>query len=189
METSKFDLDQKAINRLKRKIVIAENTNLRTKNKTDAQMIRDIKKWIEEEVQCCSDHHAGRKYESDPPVNKKRLDRFGQAFLPAFIRLKHTVTMLAAITRIVPISRRGPKGSRKITTPITTLVIGSRVLRIDVPSPPIRKALCWNRTTAQVVTRSEKRMQSPQPESVDGRTRLFVAIQMMNAAMLLIKMI
>ena len=55
METSKFDLDQKAINRLKRKIVIAENTNLRTKNKTDAQMIRDIKKWIEEEVQCCSD--------------------------------------------------------------------------------------------------------------------------------------
>ena len=54
METSKFNLDQKAIVRLKRKIVIAENTNLRTKNKTDAQMIRDIKKWIEEEVQCCS---------------------------------------------------------------------------------------------------------------------------------------
>ena len=45
---------QKLIDRLKRKIVIAENTNLRTKNKTDAQMIRDIKKWIEEEVQCCS---------------------------------------------------------------------------------------------------------------------------------------
>ena len=54
METSKFDLDQKAIDRLKRKIVIAENTNLRTKNKTDAQMIRDIKKWIEKEDQCCS---------------------------------------------------------------------------------------------------------------------------------------
>ena len=54
METSKFNLDQKAIDRLKRKIVIAENTNLRTKNKTDAQMIRDIKKWVEEEVQCCS---------------------------------------------------------------------------------------------------------------------------------------
>ena len=54
MEISKFDLDRKAIDRLKRKIVIAENTNLRTKNKTDAQMIRDIKNWIEEEVQCCS---------------------------------------------------------------------------------------------------------------------------------------
>lgn len=54
MEALKFNLDEKAIDRLKRKIVIAENTNLRTKNKTDAQMIRDIKKWIEEEVQCCS---------------------------------------------------------------------------------------------------------------------------------------
>ena len=54
METSKFDLDRKAIDRLKRKIVIAENTNLRTKNKTDAQMIRDIKKWKEDEVQCSS---------------------------------------------------------------------------------------------------------------------------------------
>ena len=55
METSKFDLDKKAIDRLKRKIVIAENTNLRTKNKTDAQMIRDIKKWIEEEVRSRQD--------------------------------------------------------------------------------------------------------------------------------------
>jgi len=54
METAKVGLDRKTIDRLKRKIVIAENTNLRTKNKTDAQMIRDIKKWIEEEVQCCS---------------------------------------------------------------------------------------------------------------------------------------
>ena len=54
MDIAKFDLDRKAIDSLKRKIVIAENTNLRTKNKTDAQMIRDIKKWIEEEVQCCS---------------------------------------------------------------------------------------------------------------------------------------
>ena len=54
MEIAKFDLDRKAIDRLKRKIVIAENTNLRTKNRTDTQMIHDIKKWIEEEVQCCS---------------------------------------------------------------------------------------------------------------------------------------
>ena len=54
METSKFDLDQKAIDRLKRKIVIAENTNLRTKNNTDAHIIRDLKKRLEEEVQRCS---------------------------------------------------------------------------------------------------------------------------------------
>ena len=47
-------IDEKAIERLKRKIVIAENTNLRTKNKTDAQMVKDIKKWIEEEVKCYS---------------------------------------------------------------------------------------------------------------------------------------
>lgn len=41
---------KKAIN----KIIYFDKENLRTKNKTDAQMIRDIKKWIEEEVQCCS---------------------------------------------------------------------------------------------------------------------------------------
>ena len=49
-----FVVDDKVIERLKRKIIIAENTNLRTKNKTDAQMVKDIKKWIEEEVKCCS---------------------------------------------------------------------------------------------------------------------------------------
>lgn len=49
-----FVVDEKAIERLKRKIIIAENTNLRTKNKTDAQMVKDIKKWIEEEVKCYS---------------------------------------------------------------------------------------------------------------------------------------
>ncbi len=47
-------IDERAIERLKRKIIIAENTNLRTKNKSDAQMVKDIKKWIEEEVKCCS---------------------------------------------------------------------------------------------------------------------------------------
>jgi hypothetical protein len=50
---SEFVVDEKVIERLKRKIVIAENSNLRTKNKTDAQMVKDIKKWIEEEVKCC----------------------------------------------------------------------------------------------------------------------------------------
>ena len=49
-----FVIDEKSIERLKRKIIIAENTNLRTKNKTDAQMVKDIKKWIEEEVKCYS---------------------------------------------------------------------------------------------------------------------------------------
>ena len=49
-----FVVNEKAVERLKRKIIIAENANLRTKNKTDAQMVKDIKKWIEEEVKCCS---------------------------------------------------------------------------------------------------------------------------------------
>ena len=54
MGTPTEQLDRKVIERLKRKIVIAENTNLKTHNKTEAQMVRDIKKWIEEEVTCCS---------------------------------------------------------------------------------------------------------------------------------------
>lgn len=49
-----FVVDKKTIERIKKKIILAENTNLRTKNKTDAQMVNDIKKWIEEEVKCCS---------------------------------------------------------------------------------------------------------------------------------------
>ena len=54
METYNQELDTKAVERLKRKIVIAENTNLRTKNKSDSQMVKESIQWIEEEVQCCS---------------------------------------------------------------------------------------------------------------------------------------
>lgn len=54
MAPNNNDLDQKIIERLKKKIIVAENNNLKTKNKTDAQMKNDIKKWIEEEVECCS---------------------------------------------------------------------------------------------------------------------------------------
>ena len=50
----KIEINQKAIDRLKRKIIIAENDNLRTKNKSDKVMIDDIKKWIEEEAKCYS---------------------------------------------------------------------------------------------------------------------------------------
>lgn len=48
------EINQKAIERLKKKIVLAESKNLKTKNKNDTAMINDIKKWIEEEVKCCS---------------------------------------------------------------------------------------------------------------------------------------
>jgi len=49
-----IEIDDQAVRRLKRKIIIAENNNLRTKTKSEAQMVSDIKKWIEEEVACCS---------------------------------------------------------------------------------------------------------------------------------------
>lgn len=47
-----LEVDEKAVERLIKKIVIEEGRNLKTKDKTDAQMISLIKKKIEEEVQC-----------------------------------------------------------------------------------------------------------------------------------------
>lgn len=55
MEDLEVQVDEKVVERLKKKIIIAENTNLRTKNKSDAAMVKDIAEWIEEEVKCCSD--------------------------------------------------------------------------------------------------------------------------------------
>lgn len=54
MDTNNNDLNRKVIDRLKKKIILAESQNIRTKNKGDIQMIADIKKWIEEEVKCYS---------------------------------------------------------------------------------------------------------------------------------------
>lgn len=45
-------IDDKAIERLKRRIILQENKNLKTREKTDAQMVTWIKKQIEEEAQC-----------------------------------------------------------------------------------------------------------------------------------------
>ena len=39
-----IEIDDQAVRRLKRKIIIAENNNLRTKTKSEAQMVSDIKK-------------------------------------------------------------------------------------------------------------------------------------------------
>ena len=47
-------VNEKAVERLKRKIIIAENQNLKTRDKSDQQMVAWIKKQIEEEVQCYS---------------------------------------------------------------------------------------------------------------------------------------
>jgi ethanolamine utilization protein EutQ (cupin superfamily) len=45
-------IDDKAIERLKRKIIIQENMNLKTRSMSDQQMVSWIKKKIEEEPQC-----------------------------------------------------------------------------------------------------------------------------------------
>ena len=45
-------INPKAVERLKRKIILQENQNLKTKAMTDQQMVAWIKKQIEEEAQC-----------------------------------------------------------------------------------------------------------------------------------------
>ena len=45
-------VNPKAVERLKRKIILQENQNLKTKAMSDQQMVTWIKKQIEEEAQC-----------------------------------------------------------------------------------------------------------------------------------------
>ena len=47
-------MNEKAVERLKRKIILQENQNLKTRTMTDQQMVAWIKKQIEEEAQCYS---------------------------------------------------------------------------------------------------------------------------------------
>ena len=49
-----ININEKSVERLKRKIIIAENQNLKTRDKSDQQMVAWIKKQIEEEAQCYS---------------------------------------------------------------------------------------------------------------------------------------
>ena len=53
-DNGEIQVDSKAIERLKRSIIIKENMNLKTRTMNDSQMVVWIKKKIEEEVQCCS---------------------------------------------------------------------------------------------------------------------------------------
>lgn len=45
-------IDQEKVKRLLRKLILREKMNLKTREKSDAQMVRDIQRMIEEEVQC-----------------------------------------------------------------------------------------------------------------------------------------
>ncbi len=49
---NEIQVNEKAVERLKRKIIIQENKNIKTKEKSDSQMVTWIKKKIEEEVSC-----------------------------------------------------------------------------------------------------------------------------------------
>ena len=51
-DNGEFQVDSKAIERLKRSIITMENVNLKKRNMNDSQMVAWIKKKIEEEVQC-----------------------------------------------------------------------------------------------------------------------------------------
>lgn len=53
-EVNEIQVNERAIERLKRKIIIQENQNLKTREKSDSQMVAWIKKQIEEEVKCYS---------------------------------------------------------------------------------------------------------------------------------------
>ena len=46
-------VNTKAIERLKRKIIVQEKINLKTLASSDQQMVKWIKERIEEEVKCC----------------------------------------------------------------------------------------------------------------------------------------
>jgi|BioPla2DNA2_1021312.scaffolds.fasta_scaffold05205_5 hypothetical protein len=47
-----IEIDEKKARRLLQKLIIMEKTNIKTKQYNDAEMVKKIKKEIEEEVEC-----------------------------------------------------------------------------------------------------------------------------------------
>ena len=47
-----IEIDTDKVQRMLAKLILREKTNLKTREKTDAQMVQMIKKLIEEEVEC-----------------------------------------------------------------------------------------------------------------------------------------
>lgn len=52
MSDNGITVDPKIVERLKKRIIITENKNLKTREKNDQEMVKWIKNKIEEEVQC-----------------------------------------------------------------------------------------------------------------------------------------
>lgn len=46
------EIDTEKVDRMLKKLILREKTNLKTREKTDVQMVQMIKKLIEEEVEC-----------------------------------------------------------------------------------------------------------------------------------------
>lgn len=51
-EVNGIEIDEKKARRIARKIILKEGNNLREKELSDAEMIKEIMKMIEEEVKC-----------------------------------------------------------------------------------------------------------------------------------------
>ena len=51
-EVNGIEIDEKKALRLTRKIILMEGSNLREKEKSDAEMVKAIMELIEEEVEC-----------------------------------------------------------------------------------------------------------------------------------------
>lgn len=49
---SDLQVDEAKVKKLIRRIIIAESKNIKSEEKNDTQMVRDIKSMIEEEVKC-----------------------------------------------------------------------------------------------------------------------------------------
>ena len=49
---SDLEIDEAKVKKLIRRIIVAESKNIKSEEKTDTQMVRDIKSMIEEEVKC-----------------------------------------------------------------------------------------------------------------------------------------
>ena len=54
MSDGKTEVDEKILSRLKNRIIVKENENLKTKKMNNAEMVNWIKKLIVEEIQCRS---------------------------------------------------------------------------------------------------------------------------------------
>ena len=52
VEINGIEIDTKKAQRVLKRIIVSEKSNIKTKQYNDTEMVRKIKKMIEEEVQC-----------------------------------------------------------------------------------------------------------------------------------------